>query len=90
MEGGGGTILPTEEPKMSRVEAVYQEGVFKPAGEVELPENQRVWLDFEPIKPMDLHAWLAESQRIHERFIQEHGYLPDSTPDIAADRLRDE
>jgi hypothetical protein len=28
-------------------------------------------------------------QEFHRQFIAQHGYLPDSTPDIAEDRMRD-
>jgi predicted DNA-binding antitoxin AbrB/MazE fold protein len=67
------------------VEAIYQGGVFQPLGEVDLREHQRVRLSIQPL-PEDVRAWLAEVQQLQQRVIAERGYLPDSTPDIAADR----
>jgi hypothetical protein len=33
-------------------------------------------------------AWMEEVKQIQQPIIQRCGYLPDSTPDIAEDRLR--
>lgn len=75
---------------MAQIEAIYQGGVFKPLGEVKLPENQRVRLNVEPIDDAAYAlAWLARVREMHRQFIEKHGYLPDSTPDIAEDRMRD-
>jgi predicted DNA-binding antitoxin AbrB/MazE fold protein len=75
---------------MTQVEAIYQSGVFRPLGEVPLPENQRVRLSIEPLERADIRAWLDEVQRLQQKIIAERGYFPDSTPDIAMDRTRDE
>jgi predicted DNA-binding antitoxin AbrB/MazE fold protein len=80
--GGGGF-------DMSRIEAIFQGGVFKPLGAVELPENQRVTLTVQPVEREDVTTWLTRVQELHRQFIAQHGYLPDSTPDIAEDRMRD-
>jgi len=74
---------------MSRIEAIYQGGVFKPLGAVQLAENQRVSLTVQPVEREDVRAWLTRVQQFHREFIAQHGYLPDSTPDIAEDRMRD-
>jgi predicted DNA-binding antitoxin AbrB/MazE fold protein len=34
---------------MTQVEAIFQEGMFKPLGPVELADNQRVRLSIQPI-----------------------------------------
>jgi predicted DNA-binding antitoxin AbrB/MazE fold protein len=73
---------------MSHVEAIYQGGVFKPLTDVVLPENQRVSLQFEPVRGGDWETWLAEARELKKRVTERHGLLPDSTPDIAADRMR--
>ncbi len=73
-----------------QIEAVYQGGVFKPLSAVSLPENQHVRLSIEAIERSDIVAWLAEVQRLQRQIIDQRGYFPDSTADIAADRLRDE
>jgi predicted DNA-binding antitoxin AbrB/MazE fold protein len=75
---------------MSAVEAIYQGGVFKPLGEVRLPENQRVFLSIQMPTGQDAAAWLKEVREFQERIIAERGCFPDSTPDIAADRVRDD
>jgi predicted DNA-binding antitoxin AbrB/MazE fold protein len=74
---------------MSRIEAIYQGGVFKPFGAVQLAENQRVTLTVQPVEREDVRTWLTRVQDLHSEFIANHGYLPDSTPDIAEDRMRD-
>ena len=73
---------------MTQVEAIYQNGVFKPLQDVELAENQRVQLTVQPVKGSDVRAWLAEVQELRQRIIAERGYFPDSTADIAEDRRR--
>jgi predicted DNA-binding antitoxin AbrB/MazE fold protein len=77
---------------MTTVEAVYQNGVFKPVGPVALTENQRVQLRVEPIEPVrpeEFQEWLAALKRRHEEWLTTRPPLPDSTPDIAEDRRRD-
>jgi predicted DNA-binding antitoxin AbrB/MazE fold protein len=74
---------------MTQIEAIYQGGVFKPLGAVQLAENQRVTLTVQPFEPEDVRAWLSRVQEMHRAFFAKHGYLPDSTPDIAEDRMRD-
>ena len=73
---------------MTQVEAIYQNGVFRPLQKVGLPENQRVRLSVEPVAAADVRAWLARVQQRRQRIIAERGYFPDSAPDIAEDRRR--
>jgi predicted DNA-binding antitoxin AbrB/MazE fold protein len=75
---------------MSKVEAVFQGGMFKPLGRVMLPENQLVRLSIEPIARQEAKAWLDSMEALHNQVIVARGILPDSAPDIAADRVRDE
>ena len=35
-----------------------------------------------------LKSWLAETRAMHAEFLSQHGPLPDSTLDIAEDRMR--
>src|SRR5207249_376717 len=66
------------------------DGVFKPLDKVELNENQRVRLHFAPAPKKDVLAWLERIEEHHREFLERHGGpLPDSTPDIAEDRMRD-
>ena len=76
---------------MTHVDAIFQNGVFKPLQESGLPENQRVRLSVEPVEAGDVRAWgawLAKVQERKQRIIAERGYFPDSTLDFAEDRRR--
>lgn len=73
---------------MTELEAIYQNGVFKPLEAVGLPENQRVRLSVEPLEARDVSAWFAGVQQRQQRIIAERGYFPDSASDIAEDRRR--
>jgi predicted DNA-binding antitoxin AbrB/MazE fold protein len=73
---------------MSQVEAIYQNGVFKPLKDLGLPENQRVRLSVQLLQGGDVQDWLARVQERHQQFIAERGHLPDSAIDIAEDRRR--
>jgi predicted DNA-binding antitoxin AbrB/MazE fold protein len=73
---------------MTQVDAIYQNGVFKPLQDVGLAENQRVRLSVQPVDAGDAQAWLAEVEELQERIIAQRGYFPDSTADIAEDRRR--
>jgi len=73
---------------MTHVDAIYQNGVFKPLQDIHLPENQRVRLSVQPIEAGDVRAWLAEVQELQQRIIAQRGYFPDSAADIAEDRRR--
>lgn len=75
---------------MSTVEAIYIGGVFKPLGEVPVSENQRVRLTIEPSEPSSIQNWLDAVEQFHRQLIANHGLLPDSTADIAADRRHHE
>ena len=73
---------------MTQVDALYQDAVFKPLQDVDLPDNQRVRLSVQPVAVADIEGWLAEVREMRQRIITERGYFPDSTPDIAEDRRR--
>ena len=73
---------------MTQIEAVYQDGVFKPMGEVALPQNQRVRLTVESVSRNELLEWLETMRKIQQPIFDRQGFLPDSTPDIAEDRRR--
>ncbi|MGA2065729.1 MAG: antitoxin family protein [Thermoguttaceae bacterium] len=73
---------------MSRIEAVYQDGVFRPLGQVGLPQNQRVRLTVESLPGTDLSEWLEEVHEVQQQITSARGFLPGSTPGIAEDRRR--
>jgi predicted DNA-binding antitoxin AbrB/MazE fold protein len=72
---------------MKTLEAIYAGGVFRPVDPVSLPENQRVRLTVEPVPTAN---WLDAVREFQRQVVANHGVLPDSTPDIAADRRRHE
>jgi predicted DNA-binding antitoxin AbrB/MazE fold protein len=75
---------------MTHIDAIYQDGVFKPLQKVDLMENERVRLKIEPSSyKEEMLAWLERIRKHHQEFLERHGCpLPDSTPDIAEDRMR--
>jgi predicted DNA-binding antitoxin AbrB/MazE fold protein len=73
---------------MTHVDAIYQNGVFRPLGPVAFSENQRVSLAVEPAKVQNVSDWLDETDRLRDLLAAKHGIFPDSTLDIAADRAR--
>jgi len=68
---------------MSQIEAIFQDGVFKPLGQVALSQNQRVRLTVEAMPRGDVLTWLEEVRKGHATMIAARGYLSDSTPGIA-------
>ena len=73
---------------MSHVEAIYRRGVFEPLEPVTLREEQRVRLSFEPGNGQTPQSWLNQVKAVQDAIVQRHGILPDSAPEIAADRMR--
>ena len=45
-------------------------------------------LSVEPAEVQDAAVWLAETDQLRNRLAAEHDVFPDSTLDIAADRVR--
>ena len=75
---------------MNTVEAIYLGGVFKLLDPVTIADNQRVRLTIESTQPSTSRAWLDAVREFQRQIVASHGILPDSTPDIAADRCRHE
>ncbi len=73
---------------MTQVEAVYRQGKFEPLGPVDLAEEQRVTLRIEGEAKLDLETWFKETRALRDAIARRAGILPDSTLDIAEDRLR--
>jgi len=72
----------------TRVDAIYQGGVFRPLEPVAFSENERVALNVESVGKQDALAWAKRVSQAREEAASRHGVLPDSTIDIAADRMR--
>ena len=85
---GGVIALPTKEWDMGEILAVYEGGVLRPLGPVALHEKQRVRLNVQPLEETGIGSWLEGVRALQERIVAERGYLPDSAPDISADRAR--
>lgn len=73
---------------MSRIEAIYHHGVFEPLEPVNLREEQRVQMSFEPTGNQSPQTWLDQVQSLQTAIIERCGILPDSATEIAADRAR--
>jgi hypothetical protein len=63
---------------------------IRPLEPVDLKEEQHVRLSIEPAEKEAIDAWLKRVRTLHEQILQRRGGepLPDSTPEIAEDRLR--
>ena len=73
---------------MSRIDAIYRRGVFEPLEPIDLREEQRVQLSFEPANGQKPQAWLNQVQAMQAAIVERQGVLPDSAAEIAADRRR--
>ena len=75
---------------MSQIEAIYRHGVFEPLQPVDLKEDQRVRLSFEPMEMEAIQAWFKRVDAHREEILKRRGGepLPDSAPEIAEDRMR--
>jgi predicted DNA-binding antitoxin AbrB/MazE fold protein len=80
--------LKLEDIAMSQIEAIYRGGVFEPLEPVNLREEQRVQLSFEPTNGQTPQAWLSHVKALQAAIVQRHGVLPNSASEIAADRRR--
>jgi predicted DNA-binding antitoxin AbrB/MazE fold protein len=65
--------MPMEVSMTTQIEAIYQNGIFKPLQEVQLPDNQRVRLSVQPIEAEDTRNWLEEVQQMRQRIIASAG-----------------
>lgn len=73
---------------VTQIDAIYQNGVFKPLQDVSLAENQRVRLSVDALDVANVRAWLSEVHELQERIVARRGYFPDSAIEIAEDRRR--
>lgn len=73
---------------MSQVDAIFRHGVFEPLEPVNLNEEQRVRLNIQPAGKESLITWLNRVRLLQASVIARKGYLPDSTAEISADRMR--
>ena len=74
---------------MQTIEAIYQNGVFKPLHDVQVAENERVTLTLQTTTKEAALEWFRKRAEEQDRFVAERGYLTGSTEDIAEDRMRD-
>ncbi len=73
---------------MTQIDAIYRGGIFQPLQPVQLSEEQRVRLSIEPTPTGQPIDWLTRVRELQAGVVGRAGFLPDSTADIAADRLR--
>jgi predicted DNA-binding antitoxin AbrB/MazE fold protein len=70
------------------VDAIYENGVFRPLGPVAIKENQRVALHVESTQQEDAMAWIKRVGEFRRQMAAKYGTFPDSALEIAADRQR--
>ena len=73
---------------MSQIEAIFRHGVFEPLEPVNLKDEQRVRLSIEPAEKETPEAWLERVRKRQAEIFERQGFLPDSAPEIAEDRMR--
>jgi predicted DNA-binding antitoxin AbrB/MazE fold protein len=78
----------SEATRMTQIDAIYRDGIFQPLEPVQLADEQRVRLSIEPIARQSPQAWLTHVRELQANVISRVGLLPDSSVEIAADRLR--
>ncbi len=71
---------------MDHIDAVYQQGVFKPLEPVNLPENQQVVLRVEPATKEGALEWMKRVCARQQQLAHREGF--DSAIEIALDRQR--
>jgi hypothetical protein len=72
---------------MCPIKAIDRHGVFEPLEPVNnLHEERRVLLSFECTEKKTVQTWLQQVREFHSTIINRHGFLPESTSGIAADR----
>lgn len=73
---------------MLNLKAIYRHGLFEPLEPVSLDEEQCVRLNVEVIPDETVQSWIQRVRLVHTPIVQRQGPLPDSSREIAADRLR--
>jgi len=71
---------------MTQIEAIYENGMFRPLDAIVLAENQRVTLSVQTLAADDASAWLDRVRQRQRQIVAARGFFPDSAPDIAEDR----
>lgn len=72
---------------MTQVQAVYQNGVFKPLSPLTIAENEIVELSIRQTHA-EVPDWIARLRNVREQISQGKPFFPDSASEIAEDRQR--
>lgn len=72
----------------AQLEAIVENGVLRPLDQLPFLDQQHVWVRVEPLEAHDVQQWLTRVTQHQQSVLQRVPRLPDSTPDIAEDRLR--
>jgi predicted DNA-binding antitoxin AbrB/MazE fold protein len=74
---------------MRPIEAIFRNGVFELLQPVDLPEGERVRLSVQLLPKETPEEWLERVKKRQAEILERHGgFLPDSTAEIAEDRMR--
>jgi len=69
------------------VQAVYQNGVFRPLSPLSISENEIVELSIQPMRA-DVPDWILRLRNVREHISRGKPLFPDSAVEIAEDRQR--
>ena len=72
----------------AQLEAIVENGVLRPLDRLPFVDQQHVWIRVEPLEAYDVRQWLMKVVQHQQSVLNRMLPLPDSTPDIAEDRLR--
>ena len=72
---------------MNIIQAIYQNGVFRPLGPLSISENQIVELSIQPARK-DIPDWILYLRGVREGIAAGKPLFPDSALEIAKDRQR--
>ena len=73
---------------MAAIDAIYQNGVFRPLEDVPFAENERVRLSVQTMDRDDARSWLERVRQRQQRILARRGHFSDSALEIAEDRQR--
>lgn len=73
----------------AQLEAIVENGLLRPLDRLPFFDQQHVWVRVEALEDHDVQQWLTGVMQHQQSVLLRVPHLPDSTSDIAEDRLRD-
>ncbi len=75
---------------MNVISTQFTGGVFVPLEPVEIEEGTKIQVQIRSQSDLDWKEWMKSAAINRQKIMDRVGVLPDSTPEIRADRYRDE